>query len=308
MSIPANQKTLYHYCSLQTFFNIIGNQSIWLSDISKSNDSQELNWIKKEFEVYSLGQWKEFINYHKENNIPVNFSTEEKIEEYCHSHLGLDKGMTNYWCFCLSELFDDLGQWRGYADDGKGIAIGFNQEMLQQIAEGLYGNFGSYAEFSRINYGTNEAKKYFDSIAEKNNFSPSLEYEIINNILLNETNDVIKKAGFYKNDCFQQEKEWRLLLYGSNFMGNIKAASFDLADNIKVNIKGIDYIPKNDGLVSHIEIEIIDIGKIIEEIVIGPKCKISKSEMTKYLQTKGISTIHRDKIQIHIIESGSSYR
>ncbi len=28
---------LYHYCSLDTFFNIIKNRSLWLSDISKSN-------------------------------------------------------------------------------------------------------------------------------------------------------------------------------------------------------------------------------------------------------------------------------
>lgn len=28
-------KTLYHYCSVDTFYNIINNRSIWLSDIGK---------------------------------------------------------------------------------------------------------------------------------------------------------------------------------------------------------------------------------------------------------------------------------
>lgn len=32
---------VYHYCSVDTFFNIIKNSSVWLSDISKSNDYQE---------------------------------------------------------------------------------------------------------------------------------------------------------------------------------------------------------------------------------------------------------------------------
>lgn len=34
-------EVVYHYCSVDTFFNIIKNSSIWLSDIAKSNDYQE---------------------------------------------------------------------------------------------------------------------------------------------------------------------------------------------------------------------------------------------------------------------------
>jgi hypothetical protein len=37
---------------------------------------------------------------------------------------------TKNWVFCLSEKSDDLGQWRGYADDGQGISIGFNSAFL----------------------------------------------------------------------------------------------------------------------------------------------------------------------------------
>lgn len=38
---------LYHYCSMNSFFNIIRNRSIWLSDVSKSNDKDELIWYKE---------------------------------------------------------------------------------------------------------------------------------------------------------------------------------------------------------------------------------------------------------------------
>ena len=34
-------EVVYHYCSVDTFFNIIKNSSMWLSDISKSIDYQE---------------------------------------------------------------------------------------------------------------------------------------------------------------------------------------------------------------------------------------------------------------------------
>jgi hypothetical protein len=36
-----NEKILYHYCSVETFFNIVKGANLWLSDMAKSNDYQE---------------------------------------------------------------------------------------------------------------------------------------------------------------------------------------------------------------------------------------------------------------------------
>lgn len=38
---------VYHYCTLDSFMSIISNKSIWLSDITKSNDSMEIKWITR---------------------------------------------------------------------------------------------------------------------------------------------------------------------------------------------------------------------------------------------------------------------
>lgn len=35
--------------------------------------------------------------------------------------------------FCLSSVRDSLSQWRGYADDGGGVSIGFNEEYLKAL-------------------------------------------------------------------------------------------------------------------------------------------------------------------------------
>lgn len=37
--------------------------------------------------------------------------------------------------FCLSEEADLLSQWRGYADDGRGVSIGFDLAYLEELAE-----------------------------------------------------------------------------------------------------------------------------------------------------------------------------
>lgn len=42
-------RTLYHYCSIETFANILKNKSIWLSDIQQSNDYLELEYMKSFF-------------------------------------------------------------------------------------------------------------------------------------------------------------------------------------------------------------------------------------------------------------------
>lgn len=43
-----NEKTeiVYHYCSLEGFLSIIQNASLWISDISKSNDRLENSHVR----------------------------------------------------------------------------------------------------------------------------------------------------------------------------------------------------------------------------------------------------------------------
>ena len=36
---------VYHYCSLEGFLSIIQNASLWISDISKSNDCLESSYM-----------------------------------------------------------------------------------------------------------------------------------------------------------------------------------------------------------------------------------------------------------------------
>lgn len=64
-------ETLYHYCSVEAFFSIIKNASLWLSDIEKSNDYEECvvcrELVNKKMEEYlridlpALEIWKSGI-------------------------------------------------------------------------------------------------------------------------------------------------------------------------------------------------------------------------------------------------------
>lgn len=47
--------SLYHYCTIDTLKAILENKTLRLSDISKSNDSKEINFL---FDEYLNGYWK----------------------------------------------------------------------------------------------------------------------------------------------------------------------------------------------------------------------------------------------------------
>ena len=39
--------TVYHYCSVETFYEIISGKMLRLSDIDKSNDYMERKWLQR---------------------------------------------------------------------------------------------------------------------------------------------------------------------------------------------------------------------------------------------------------------------
>lgn len=55
--------------------------------------------------------------------------TTEEIEEIRRALLIIED-MFDGLGFCLSEKPDLLSQWRGYADDGQGLSIGFNKRII----------------------------------------------------------------------------------------------------------------------------------------------------------------------------------
>jgi hypothetical protein len=77
------------------------------------NDAHESIWIEQYFDIVKkMFEDEKYIDF----------------EEYTIPTYSWNKG--NPHLFCLSEVRDSLGQWRAYADDGKGIAICFTPAVL----------------------------------------------------------------------------------------------------------------------------------------------------------------------------------
>lgn len=115
---------IYHYCSVETFLEIIKNKSFRFSNTFYMNDQTDFNWFK----------------HLLDDKIKEAEAKGDFIEE-------MFKKMSIQYAYacCFSKKGDDLSQWRAYSDDGRGVSIGIlkntrklynkNIELIELIYE-----------------------------------------------------------------------------------------------------------------------------------------------------------------------------
>lgn len=138
--------------------------------------------------------------------------------------------------FCMSKDGDLLSQWRGYADDARGVSIGFSVAYLKALSEAHRGeNRGSFALYqvryepdaheSLIEPTYRELRKLIDSGAFRRRGSRSLldsrtpeeiaeaDREIDNayKVLMFKILELFPRLYELKAPAFREEREWRLV-------------------------------------------------------------------------------------------------
>lgn len=312
----SDPKILYHYCGLNTFYNIMKNQSIWLSDISKSNDSQELNWLTGQLKSSMSSYFFVFYDRLRENGLLDTFNNAgyKEIMDFINS-CDLSKEL-KCWAFCMSEKKDDLGQWRGYADDGQGISIGFKRDYFEPepINNLSFDNMLSiYGLFDKIEYGN------FDVIHEflRQNELREIETTLDGKVLIKNFKQALAKtillSPLYKNSAFQEEKEWRLacVMFTLSLLKNSTTPATNLSwlDRLadRFLVEQYAFSLKNQALVSHIELKFKDIKSALYSVTIGPKSKLSELDIKLFLISLGLLQDNSDT-SIVVSRSSSSYQ
>lgn len=256
----SKEEILYHYCSVDTFFNVIKNAKLWLSDIEKSNDYREcvacremVNEKIKEYlnnDKQALKEWK--IGYEKGTQINYN----SRI-------LGV----------CFSESEDQLSQWRGYAQNGKGLAIGFYKKIL----ETLNSIHEHDIKFGKVIY--NNTEEYVRNIVKDN--IAKFEYKGVEHVALELSTNYRLKFPFVKNSSFEEEKEWRAIVW--TLVGH-----YNTPGSEKIAFSKLKYRTSNDKLIPYIEMDFEKIKqKIIRKIFIGPRSEIEIEDVFYFLKFCG---------------------
>jgi hypothetical protein len=312
---------VYHYCSLESFLSIISNSTIRLSNISKSNDKDEIRYCFDIFEKTLKEACKEF----SKNNVD-NPDIKRYFNEIDYNSL-VTRAVKNdsliYYVACFSEESDLLSQWRGYADDGKGVAIGFyshyfvSAKDLKNIKYNKIIYDAAIVENDLKEFIVRKLLKAKKRIHDEHFLSP---YEdAINDVI----SAMVYNAVFYKSPAFKEENEWRLVFYP---FGNIRNLSIDhkskdMAANqlfydrmyepieYKKDYNGLErgklqFKCTDDKIVSFIDICFNSIKELLlAEIVIGPKANIDDKDLRLFLISNGY-----DLDRVNIRKSRASYQ
>ncbi len=274
---------VYRYCNLDTFLKIIQNKSLRLSDIGKSNDYAELiymeNIIREEFEK----KIRMMVLEDEER------STVLSLEEFTRNIM---LNSINLYATCFSEEKDLLSQWRGYANGGMGVAIGFSKEIMRLVNEEKYGlvfRKVCYMEKEQREFARKEAQIIIDTMQRKKLFAAFAEvYE----------ND-IAKIGCMKQPGFSEEKEWRLCI--------------GMTPEIRIDQKGRfkDFVLSEiktqcirEHLITYFDLSFEKIyNDFVKEIIIGPSAKVTERDISTSLMINGF-----DVNKIHVTKSQVTYR
>jgi Protein of unknown function (DUF2971) len=274
---PPESELIYHYCRPEAFLGILQTRSIWLSASYTLNDVTERSWGYSVFaraaKTLERELGAEFIN---------------KVAEPVVA--GDAYSMLMIACFSLDA--DVLSQWRAYADDGRGFAIGFSPTQMQVPAKPL--------------------RVLYDEDAQMR--------ELIGN--LKHTYEVEKSTGFtygdqfrshffylgldlcaYKNPAFREEKEIRL----AHFCGMDRASKKivplgardpdgeRLSEPLKTHFR-----ISNAVLVPYVIVDYSNNGTMapIKEVVLGPRNENAELNIDVFLNSIGFRdvTVRRSNV------------
>lgn len=306
---------IYHYCTLSTLESILSNRTLRLSDITKSNDSAELTWLL---------QWIQPV-FEAVYNAEVNKKNEELMAtEYFEGSvkslvdISRDKIKNGYmfYVMCFLTHRDLLSQWQGYADDAKGISIGISLKGLKEICEGLKEPIG----LKKVEYlGRYREKADILNLLDRHTATIDKELEEVRKAakrwleekrsLQQVTHDILELLPFYKNSFFDQEDEYRICrVVSKKDISSLLSApdsKFDFGDEDEYDpfLGDIHYKVSEDAASSYVDLHIPEMESIIRDIIIGPKCSLSKEEMKMILRQYGF-----DPSNIDVRYSGGTYQ
>jgi hypothetical protein len=149
---------------------------------------------------------------------------ESKIFGQKFERLLIDGGIeqaANYFVACFRAAGDDLGQWRAYADNGRGFALGFETKPLEDAFVKASGLPTSTNWTFRVKYSDATARQLHDTIIAKMFGLISLPHgkwldssslqEYMSELLVRTWFHCLRTALFFKHEAYTNEVEYRFL-------------------------------------------------------------------------------------------------
>lgn len=247
-SLDKKSETLYHYTDLNAALAILENATLRFTDIKYCNDPQE---IEDGLRIFNKVTEELFSYYHKQSplftylishirhtlNLSTSFTAQEserliqakkELEKFGVDSTKFSYKKSSVFVCCLSQRSDDLRQWLPYANNGLGVALGF---------QGLDNNHNITEDDAvwavKVCYKSEEKKEEYVRDLFKNTF------EIFSNMdanLIPIFVEAVYQGIFFdiiacKSENYKDEEEWRLI-YIADTNSALEKINFRISDNI----------------------------------------------------------------------------
>jgi hypothetical protein len=275
--------TLYHYCSTKTFQSIVEGRNIWLSSLEHSNDTTEGKLVAKTLACLA-----------EEDGLPTEAA---RLIQAGLARLSETLGGLG---FCLSEDGDLLSQWRGYADNGSGISIGFSRGYLDWLGEASRDEARKILALSKVEYDLGEHKAAVSDVyteIKKNIELGAFDLPGRRGLLDMRSDEQIaqddgriflggmtvhrellklgKSLFLLKSPEFREECEWRLISYLLHLNAPHDCAYRNCANQ----------------LIPYRSFDLLDHHRAITHIVLGPKHKTPANMVKSFLKSNGFDDV-----------------
>lgn len=171
-------------------------QELWATSASYMNDLEEFEHGKRLF-CDALEEWSA-----GPEGVQVGWAV-ETMREIAEASDG-----RNVFCACLSAKADDLNQWRGYADGGRGCCVSYAYEGLVEAVSPTTGWIAYAADdqralVGRIVRGFLEAVGTLDARGERERLEPLFRRQL--------GRFLPTVFPFFKHSSFHEEQEFRVV-------------------------------------------------------------------------------------------------
>jgi hypothetical protein len=265
---------LFHYCDVSVFHAIATYGRVRLSSVRHANDATEGTLLSAA--VARLARRAGVVD-----------AQLAKLQQRAQDLEVAFDGMA----LCLSEDGDLLSQWRGYADDGQGVAIGFSRTFLDElVALSDATDDGGADHFDLALYQARYLEAEHDAAVTplfgllrdfENQSVPSdlAKHEQVQELtrrlsaiqnlrLLLEAFDLVYSL---KHAAFTEEREWRLLHHLD--WRHAKPSGFH---------------PRRGRLVPYVDLQLSAApSPAIEEVVLGPRHTTPRDVVLRFLEATG---------------------
>jgi hypothetical protein len=297
---------LWHYTSYQALQGIVTSKRIRATEYRFLNDREEFLHAK-ELAQKLVGEEPEFVG----DQFPAREYVGKAVDIVFNTgYLHADRLRVMVASF--SEERDQLSQWRGYANDSRGVSIGFDLRNVRPpsdigtavtFAPCLYKQADKSALLKAIFAHFREGlqgwwEKVFDDARTKAHDGASADPQFGHKLVaehMGELNalmtqyhsalqfDLLRAAPLLKNESFSEEKEWRLVL------------PLRLAEKLP-SVHPLEFRHTRDTLVPYIAYPLNGPGKEgpipCTELILGPGSHASAEVgVNLFLQKEGIMVL-----------------